>query len=389
MEDRQLLRQFVEHNSQEAFAALTTRYLGLVYSVCSRERDNAEAAEDVTQAVFLILVRKAPTLRRGVVLSGWLFQTARFAAKNARLQAQRRAVYEQKAAEAMQQQPETREDAWAEIKPLLNRSLAALRDGERECVLLRFFQGMSFAEAGAALGLSEEAARKRVMRALEKMRKFFGKEGVIIPGAALAALLSVHAAKAVPANCLAGITTMTVGILAEHLPLSLTGSHVHQLSKGVLRAMRIAQMKALTGVAAVMLVGGIAYTVATVARAEAAKSAQRQRENVMLLDASVPSPDAALPPPGAKDADRNVVLMGRIRHEDRTPAGGIQIGAQVQNKAMMQQFDALRARLGTPLGQTLQVPKQEQEWRWNNTVSKPDGSYALPVAANIPYNVIT
>ena len=104
--DRQLLRRFVEHNSQEAFAALTARYLSLVYSVCRRELDDAETAEDVTQAVFLILARKAPTLRRNVVLSGWLFQTARFAAKNARLQAQRRAAYEQKAAEAMEQQSE-------------------------------------------------------------------------------------------------------------------------------------------------------------------------------------------------------------------------------------------------------------------------------------------
>ena len=103
MDDHQLLRQFVAQNSQEAFSALTKRYLGLVYSVCRRELDDAEAAEDVTQAVFLILARKAPTLGRSVVLSGWLFQTARFAAKNARLQAQRRAAYEQKAAEAMDQ----------------------------------------------------------------------------------------------------------------------------------------------------------------------------------------------------------------------------------------------------------------------------------------------
>ena len=92
LDDWQLLRRFTEHNSQEAFAALTARYLSLVYSVCRREMDDAEAAEDVTQAVFLILARKAPALGRNVVLSGWLFQTARFAARNARLQAQRRAA---------------------------------------------------------------------------------------------------------------------------------------------------------------------------------------------------------------------------------------------------------------------------------------------------------
>jgi RNA polymerase sigma factor (sigma-70 family) len=263
MEDRRLLRRFVEENSQEAFAALTTRYLGLVYSVCRRELADAEAAEDVTQAVFLILARKAPTLRRGVVLSGWLFQTARFAAKNARLQAQRRADYEQKAAEAMQQQSEGREDAaWTEIEPLLNRSLAALKEGERDCVLLRYFQEMSFAEAGAALGLSEEAARKRVARSLEKIRKFFEKGGVIVPGAALAILLSARAAKAVPAACQTGIATITTGVRAGHFPLSLTGSHVHQLSEGVLKAMKIVQLKIAASIAATVVIGLTTYTIA-------------------------------------------------------------------------------------------------------------------------------
>lgn len=256
MDDRQLLRQFVEENSQEAFASLTKRYLGLVYSVCRRELDDAETAEDVTQAVFLILARKAPTLRRTVVLSGWLFQTARFAAKNARLQAQRRAAHEQKAAEAMQQQSEGREDAaWAEIEPLLNPALAALREADHQCVLLRFFQEMTFAEAGAALGLSEEAARKRVTRALEKMRKFFEKGGVIAPGATLAALLSAHAAKAVPATCQANTAAITNGVLARYLPLSLTGSHVYQLSEGALKAMKIVQLKIATSVALAVLLG--------------------------------------------------------------------------------------------------------------------------------------
>ncbi len=274
MDDWQLLRRFIEHNSQEAFASLTKRYLGLVYSVCRRELDDAETAEDVTQAVFLILARKAPTLRRHVVLSGWLFQTARFAAKNARIQTQRRAAYEQKAAEAMQQQSEKEDAAWAEIEPLLNQSLAALKEGERQCVLLRFFQGLSFAEAGAALGLSEEAARKRVTRALEKMRAFFGKEGVVIPGLALAALLTAHAAKAVPTICQASIAAITSGVLAGHLPLSLTGSHVHQFSEGALKAMKIAQLKIAASVALAVLLGvSTTYVVARNTALKAERSA--------------------------------------------------------------------------------------------------------------------
>ena len=384
-----LLRRYAQEDSQEAFAALTARYLGLVYSVCLREVHDPELAQDVTQAVFLLLARTAPAFRSKTALPGWLFRTARFAAQNARTRQQRRRHYEEKAAQMMQQQDEGAGDAaWTEIEPVLNSALAALREGERACVLLRFFQGLSFAEAGAALGLSEEAARKRVTRALEKMRAFFGKEGVVVPGVALAALLSTHAAKAAPAACSASVAAIITSVLAGHSPLSLTGSHVYQLSEGVLRAMKIAQMKVSIGVATTMLIGGGAYAVATVARAEAAKSAQQQRENMMLLNAPVPSPDAVLPPPEAEDADRNVVLTGKVFYENGKPAGGIQVAAQIQNKAMMQQFVALRARLGVAQNQPLQIPYQDQKWSWNNGVSKPDGSYELPVAADTPYNVM-
>ena len=268
MDDLQLLRRFVDQNSQEAFAALTSRYLGLVYSVCRRELADDQAAEDVTQAVFLILARKAPILGRGVVLSGWLFQTARFAAKNARTQAQRRTAYEGEAAAMRHEQQQEREDAvWAGIEPVLNQSLAALPSGERECVLLRFFQGLSFAEAGAALGLSEDTARKRVGRALEKMRRFFVKEGVIVPGALLAALLTARAAEAVPA-------TLSVG---------LPGPHVYQISTGVLHAMKIIQIKtvAAVGLAATVALG----TTYSVARGVSLHATNNSKSSVRALAA--------------------------------------------------------------------------------------------------------
>ncbi len=262
--DRQLLRQFTQHNSQQAFAALTARYLSLVYSTCRRELDDASLAEDVTQAVFLILARKAPTLRREVVLSGWLFQTARFAARNARLQEARRKATEGKAADTLREQQMNTEDAaWTEVEPLLNQSLAALRDGERECVLLRFFQGMTFAEAGAVLGVSEEAARKRFSRALDKMRQIFVKNGVIVPAAALTVLLTAHAAKAAPAGLAPAIAQSTSGVLAGHINAGLTGPHVYKLSEGVLKAMKIAQVKVAVGITAAV-VGVSIYAVTQV-----------------------------------------------------------------------------------------------------------------------------
>lgn len=367
MKDQQLLRQFVEQNSQEAFAALTTRYLNLVYSVCRRELDNAETAEDVTQAVFLILAKKAPALRRNVVLSGWLFQTARFAAKNARIQAQRRAAYEQKAAEAMEQQSEREGAAWVEIEPLLNHSLAALREGERDCILLRFFQGLSFAEVGEVLGLSEEAARKRVTRALEKMRRLFGKQGMIVPSAALAALLSAHAAKAAPAQLTEELTNM----LAGHIP-----GHASLIAQGATQAMNILKWKVAVGAAALLVAGTAAYGIA------------HRISEAVSVDDPIPLPHSALQAPGTKDAVRNVILRGRVRYEDGKPASGVQVGAQIQNNALLKQSDALRARLGISRSGTVQYPKKEQEESWNNAVSRPDGTFDLPVGADIPYNVM-
>ena len=254
MEDRLLLQRFVQDNSEEAFAALTARYLNLVYAVCRRELADAETAEDVTQAVFLILARKAPSLGRNVVLSGWLFQTARFAAKNARLQATRRAAYEQKATEALMEQ-HTEDKQWAEIEPFLNQSLSALKASERDCVLLRFFQGQTFAEVGASLGLSEEAARKRLARSLDKMRQFFVKNGVIVPVIALPALLTTHAAKAAPITCQASVTALTQSVLAGHTTAALTGSHAYQLSEGVLNAMKIAQVKVAVAITTSAVIG--------------------------------------------------------------------------------------------------------------------------------------
>ena len=274
-----LLRRYAQEDSQEAFAALTARYLNLVYSVCLREVHDPDLAQDVTQAVFLLLARPAPAFRSKTALPGWLFRAARFAAQNARTRQQRHRRYEEKAAQAMQQQNEgAGEAAWTDIEPVLNDALAALREGERECVLLRFFQGLSFAEAGAALGLSEEAARKRVMRALEKMREFFGKEGVIAPGLALPVLLASHAAEAAPAPVVAAVA---------HLAPGVTSGPSFLLVKGTLYAMRIVKLKAAVAVAAVLLVGGFTYTLA---RTEVARAAQEHRENVLLLNAPVPAP---------------------------------------------------------------------------------------------------
>lgn len=371
-DDGRLLRRFAEEGSQEAFAALTKRYLGLVYAVCRRELDSNEAAEDATQAVFLLLARKAKTLRAGPSLAGWLFQTARFVARNARTQAARRAHYEGAAA---MQTPTEDSAAWADIEPLLNQSLAALPARDREGVLLRFFQGMTFAEMGAVLGLSEEAARKRVARALEKLRRFFDREGVTLPAAMLPAFLSAHALHPVPDRLAGAVTTTLAGAVPAQVSL---------ITQGVLHTMKLIQLKLAAGAAALLIAGTTTYVLAQTGHAKSSADTQ------ISLDEPINAGPTGATPGGAKDAARNVVLTGKIRYEDGRPAGGVEINAQMQNKFMQNRTDAAIKRQGVtgPGTYTYNYTKREQAESWNNTLSKPDGTYTLPIGAGIPYNVM-
>ena len=171
-QDSELLRQYARENSDEAFAALVTRHVNLVYSAALRKTGNPAAAEEMTQAVFIILARKANGLLRHTALSGWLYQAARLTAANFLRTEIRRARREQEA--YMQSlSNETEPEIWPQIVPLLDDAMGRLGEKDRNAVVLRFFEGKSFQEIGAAFGVSENAARKRADHALEKLRIYF------------------------------------------------------------------------------------------------------------------------------------------------------------------------------------------------------------------------
>jgi RNA polymerase sigma factor (sigma-70 family) len=171
-DDFELLRAYVERQSEPAFTELVERHKGLVYASALRQTGDPSLAEEITQAVFTVLARKAASLRRETVLSGWLFRATRFAAADA-LKRERRRI--RREIEAMNrsdqnQPPDEAALAWREIAPVLDESLARLGETDRHALLLRFFERKTLTEVGAALGLSEEASRKRVDRALYKLR---------------------------------------------------------------------------------------------------------------------------------------------------------------------------------------------------------------------------
>ncbi len=219
-EDAELLRAYVESGSEAAFAALVERHKGLVYASALRQTGEASLAEEITQTVFIVLARKAGTLKPGTLLSGWLFRATRFAACDALKMERRRLRREHEASLMNPHDPDPRSEeavAWQEIAPVLDESLANLSEADRHALLLRFFEQRKLADVGQALGLSEDGARKRVERALEKLRGLLGKRGVVVPVALLTTALAANAAPAAPvtfAISAAATTPLLKGTLA-------------------------------------------------------------------------------------------------------------------------------------------------------------------------------
>src|ERR1041385_2869955 len=198
-DDTQLLREFAERQSEAAFNELVKRRVNLVYSVALRLTGNPHYAQEITQAVFIILARKAASLGRKTILSGWLYQTARLTAANFLRTERRRSAREQEA--YMQSLPnESAPDVWPQIAPLLDDAMAKLGEKDRDAVVLRFFDGKSLGEVGTTLGTSEDAAKMRVNRALEKLRKIFTKRGVTLTATLIAGAVSANSVQAAPAG---------------------------------------------------------------------------------------------------------------------------------------------------------------------------------------------
>ncbi|MDB6058399.1 MAG: hypothetical protein JWO95_2243 [Verrucomicrobiales bacterium] len=195
MDDLALLRQFVNGTS-DSFTKLVDRHIGLVYSAAFRQTGNATLAEDVTQAVFIILAKKAGSISERTILAGWLFRTTRFVAAKAVRSEVRRRQREQEAAEM--QIAESPQTNWQDLAPLLDESMAELADADRDALLLRFFENQTLDQVGHAFGISEDAAQKRVTRALEKLRHRFSRKNIAVPAIVLGVALSSNAVHAVP-----------------------------------------------------------------------------------------------------------------------------------------------------------------------------------------------
>ena len=254
-DDLMLLREFARRNSEEAFAALVSRHINLVYSVALRQVRDSHLAEEITQAVFIILAHKADSLGDKTILPGWLCRTARYASANALTIQRRRQHREQEAyMDSILNEPEpANEETWNQIAPLLDGAMEQLGRKDHDALVLRFFEGRNFAEVGAALDTSEDAAKMRVNRALEKLRKFFTKRGVSSTTAIIAGTISANSVQAAPVALAKSVTAVAIAKGAAASTSTLT------LIKGALKIMAWTKVKtAIVAGVVVLLVGGMA-----------------------------------------------------------------------------------------------------------------------------------
>ena len=290
--DWELLEQYTQTGAQEAFAQIVQRYVNLVYVTCFRDLRDHHLAEDATQAVFLVLSRKAHSLRREVVLAGWLFQTARLVVRNARKQEARRKARERRAAE-MTQHVSLPDTTWDGLSPLLSEGLEKLSGKDRNAILLHYFQRKTLAEVGSSMGVGEDAARMRVARAIRKLRSFFSRKGQTLAVGAVATVLMASSVQAAPPACAATVVAAVCGSAGK---AALATSSAAVLANATMKALLAAKLKMAAAVAAATLLvptAGLATYHVIAARLEHDRPAlvadMRVREEVR------PAPAPAVP----------------------------------------------------------------------------------------------
>ena len=203
MSDRELLQEFKNTGSEEAFRELVERYAGLVFAVALRRTGNRSLSEEVAQSVFLILAAKARKLKTRGELASWLHRTTLLEASNA---ARKESVHQRKLEEFVEMSHNQPDPKWPQISPELDEAIDRLKDGDRSAVLLRFYEGMSFREVAGVLGKTEAAARQQVSRALSKLSGILRRKGITTSAAVLGSGMAAHlSAGTVPAT-----TTMTI-----------------------------------------------------------------------------------------------------------------------------------------------------------------------------------
>jgi RNA polymerase sigma factor (sigma-70 family) len=243
--DIELVWEYAKRGSEEAFTTLVRRHVNFVYSAALRQVRDVTAAEEITQAAFIVLSRKAHKLDERTIVSAWLYRTTRFAAADFLKIRARRLKYEQ---EAAQMERETSDAAWSEIEPFLDEAVNRLGETDRAAVLLRFFENKSLREVGTALGVSDDTAQKRITRAIERLRKIFERDGVKLSAGALAVMLPAETMLAAP-------HALALSITKAVAPSAMVSASTTILVKGTLQMIAWTKFKFAAGFIALLVLG--------------------------------------------------------------------------------------------------------------------------------------
>jgi RNA polymerase sigma factor (sigma-70 family) len=251
--DAQLLREYAMHGSEAAFGEIVVRHTDLVYSSALRRLASPDLARDMTQRVFTDLARKARALAGGLEpnasLAGWLYRGTRFAALNQIRDDRRRAAQERQAMTQLLINSESAAD-WDRIRPVLDEAVDGLSDEDRDALLLRYFKNHDFHTVGLALGVSDDAAQKRVSRAVQRLREFFAKRGITVGAGGLAVAISANAVQAAPVElAAAGASSAALAGTAAHASTAIAA--------GKITAMTTLQKVAITAAIATVFGAGI------------------------------------------------------------------------------------------------------------------------------------
>ena len=253
-DDMALVQAYAAEQSEAAFATIVSRHVGLVHSAALRQLRDGHLAQDVTQAVFVLLARKAGSLSPDTALSGWLYRATLFACADVRRREFRRQQREQEALMELSIESETSDTqtVWNKLAPVLEEAMARLRDRDRDALVLRFFENKSMKEVAATLGLEERAAQKRVQRALERLRGSFARRGITFGALIISSAIAANSVSAAPASLNALAITAAVG--------RNTAESTNVIIRGALKAMIWAKLKFALSVSAATLLLGAAVT---------------------------------------------------------------------------------------------------------------------------------
>ncbi|MGA2178267.1 MAG: sigma-70 family RNA polymerase sigma factor [Verrucomicrobiota bacterium] len=368
-EHRKLLAEYAANGSEEAFRELVACYIDLVYSTAVRLADgDTHRAEDITQTVFTDLARLAGKLSPAVMLGGWLHRRTCHVAATVMRSERRRQNRERQAVE-MNALYENVEAKFEQMAPLLDEAINRLSARDQTAIVLRFFEHCDFRAVGEALGINPDAAQKRVSRAVDRLRSYFARRGIVVSSAVIASTVAANAVQAAPA-----------GLAATVLAKSLAAASGAGAS-GLMSAIKLfLAHKTLCAVSAVVIVGAVVSV--PIINSNRSVTAESLRRGLVLHYAF----DQAEPDGRVTDISGhgNHGLARGVRWTADGKKGGAYEFTADGDQIDVPNSDSLNPRQIT-LAAWVKTTQQDKEWRRIFDKSF-NGGYALSIAGDFGQN---